>query len=506
MEEVFEKIGAFIEDLVKWLRFLFDWDDILATRDYLRESILNMLDRMGRTMKDFKKPVKQFFDAAEDLLDNQFDKIIGELGYAVEKEAETKGKLTKKIVGEVLDMVSTGQWILSKILSAGPGGILFALDGIIPGGGDASVDPEGDAKLEGYWTDILAGVLDEGLAIPEGLFDVIRALVQRPDEPLYAVAVLLDKLRDLAVGLLEVGENMILGLLDLAAYLIEKFKKFISADIRIPFLADLLEWLGLQGTLGFSILDAITLILAIPITAISKIVTGEAPFNHVPKLAMNTDGWDIAVGVSSLLGGLASIPLDIVPEGEDDKLGAWGNFLEAFSWLCALVSFMPGGAQLLSGSQDPDESADGWDWWLFGYDIGILVLDLGTFAYGWITKTREIQSRAFTLELSIEPPVGPPKNKTRKMERFKRGNEWTILIASGLGVVHAFLLIGEKHFQLKKELLEVCTTLPEIGSFLRLSVIAKSPIAPIAIPSLVTFDIVAAVTPLALIIWDEISD
>jgi uncharacterized protein YgiM (DUF1202 family) len=461
LEEVFEKIGAVIEDIVKWLRFLFEWDDILATRDTLRESILNALTYMGQTLvQKAKEPVKNFFNNNKEKLLGELDKAIDKLGYTVENEPEATGNLSKDIINGILDTVSTAQWILSKVFSAGPGQILFASGGVGSGSDDELGDKAGDEKLERYWADTLAAALEAGIAIPEGLIDVIGALVQHLDEPLYAVAVLLNKLRNLVAGLLDIGENIVLGLLDLVTYLIEQFKKMISANIRIPFLSDLLEWLGLEGSLGFSLLDAITLILAVPITVVSKAILGEAPFKNTPALALSVDGWDITAGISSIVGGIVNAILDAVPEGKDEGLGTFGSYLEGTSWLCSLLCFIPSARDLLTDDQDSDTSKEPIDWWLVGYDVLILFLDLGSFAYGLVKKAPEIEARAIQVE--------PSKKEAQQMERFKRGNPGTIIIASVLGAIHAFLLISKDYDREEEEWLEPVAAIPEVLSFLRL--------------------------------------
>jgi len=65
VEGIIEKIGMVIKDIIDWLKFLFDWDDILHTRDIMRDAIIEALDYVSHTLvPKAKEPVTRFFTSS----------------------------------------------------------------------------------------------------------------------------------------------------------------------------------------------------------------------------------------------------------------------------------------------------------------------------------------------------------------------------------------------------------------------------------------------------------
>lgn len=439
-EAIFEKIGVAVNDVVDWLRYVFDWDDILQTRDYLRDSFIKSLDYIGQTLvKSAKEPVSRFFKDAKHTVTNGFDAAIEALGGTIDDAAASQNSPSSIMStiqsSEIYKLLETGEWMLSKIMSSGQENLNFALGGTNVGGSLDPADEVWDEKLRRFSDEILAKGLESVATIPQGVEEIITTLVKNPDRPLMAVAALLKIFRSMAIGLIDIGEDIVLGLLDLVTYLIEKIKGMLTADIRIPFISDLLEWMGKPAlTLGFSLLDAVTLILAVPVTAISKVVLHETPFKNASALALSVDGWTITAGVSDLLGGFVSAPLDGVPE---DALGPQKNTLEIFSFIFAASSAFANWGPNIWGETD-SEQHDTLFWTLFCIEAGFLVADLLSFRMG------SISGQMF------------------KLARFKRQAVWTMVTTSLLGLLHCGLLIASG-----ADKTDVIAKVPEILSFMK---------------------------------------
>ena len=285
VEGVFEKIGLAINDLVDWLKFVFDWDDILATKDHLAQAILESLDYLrGTFVENTRGQVKNFFANSRELINAALDKAILALGGDLQQDA-AKSSFTSQMTSSfessgVSDAIS---WVVSKVLSGVSGGSGFAF---APVGSGSSQLSESDLELRNFLDNTFVKGLDNIAAIPAGMIDVVTTLMKKPDQPLLAVARLLAMIRDQLIGLVDAGEGIVLGLLDIVANLIDRVINVITSDIRVPFISDILEWMGKPAlSLGFSLLDLSALILAIPLTIVSKVLFKTLPFQDASALA-----------------------------------------------------------------------------------------------------------------------------------------------------------------------------------------------------------------------------
>lgn len=416
VEGIIEKIGAIIEEIVKWLRFLFEFGDILDTRDYLRNSIRSSLKLLSHTLRyEVKDTVRKFIRQNKGKLIGYIDEAIRAMGGTVDQ-----GKSGLTMPGWISDLLDSVDWILSKILNLGSDLLEFGDDNI------------GSGALEDYWTNALAKVIGAGVALPEGVFNAVASLAKNPGKPLLAIAALLNGFRSMLVGLIDATEDLVMGLFDLGSELILAIKKLINARIRIPFISDIFDWIGIDLPLNFSLLDAFSLILAIPVTIISKAVIGKAPFRGVPELAqsVNTNGFDITIGVANVFNGIISAVLDGFK-----SLGKWGSVLEIISFLCVLLCWV---MYWFPDSSDDIWSGEGLIIGLFLYDIFILVFDVLSFA------------------ADIKDGVA--------LKRFKRGPK-TATLASALGGVH-MLMLFKNNDDLGERILDGLTATPEVLSFL----------------------------------------
>jgi uncharacterized protein YgiM (DUF1202 family) len=290
VEGILERIGMAIEEVIKWLRDVFDWDDILNTRDHLSKAILDALDSFATQVAPaMKGQVQQFFEAQKtSVVKGLNDAIIG-LGGRPDAGGSTSPTSSGKGPAGLSD---TLDWILSKVMSAGPGGLSFV--------SEASGAVSFSADFERFWANTVVQGLGTAVALPTGLGEVCTTLFDHPNEPLLALQKLLETLGDVVVDLLNLGETIAVGLLDFVEEMIEKIKKIITADIRLPFISDLMEWMG-KGSVTFKLLDATTLILAIPVTAVYKTIFKEAPFKTGQALDPGVKlGLLIASGIGSL--------------------------------------------------------------------------------------------------------------------------------------------------------------------------------------------------------------
>ena len=437
---------------------------ILHTRDTLREIILESLDYVSDTLVPrAKDEVSKFAGSSVDLIDTIFDQAIDALGgrsQTVAGEISFTSRMISAI--ETSGIPDTIEWIVAKVLnslelSLGSRTLAYASIGKFE-----PDDPDEDEKLLAFWKDTLVDGLENVVEIPEGVLDILITLQKNPDEPQIALVELLELFHDQAVGLIQFGEKVILGLLDLMTYLIKTIRKILSTKIRIPFISDILEWFGLPGDLGFSILDAITLIMAIPITAIYKAFYHETPFKDTSlTLAQAEDKiLTIIASVCDILGAAFSMFLDGIPETDTGKGTALlvenpsgksinpPDFFEIITWATGVTSWVANWFELLPNlfkkSSDRKKSLEKW---LCGFEGCLLILDLFYAIWGYFISTK-------------------------KVERFKRGIDKTIWPASVFGAIHLVLAVVNGISDEEEDVLDVIFTalqiFPEVIPFLRL--------------------------------------
>lgn len=444
VKAIFEKIVGFIEDVIKWLRYLLEWDDILKTRDYLRKIVRNSLHSIrDNFIPQAKGQVSGFADKAEDWINDLFDKAIRSLGVtpASRQDEQASGEDS----GGMPDPV---EWIISKVFGAlsAANPLSYASVGKV----DTAALALDGARLDFIYNELRDGLKDLG-ELQQGLADVFVLLAKSPGSPYLALAKLLEVVRHQLIDLVEFGERIALGILDLVAYLVEKIEKILETPMRIPFISDLIDWFGGSGDLGFSLLDVITLILAIPVTILSKAFFHQAPFAVAPQLALaQPTKTDLVLsGLSSicdLMCGLVSLPLDLMPETDpsgkaDAKNLTLVSFAELFTWLCSLASWALSWHGFLFEGEDQDAS----EIVLFSFETTLLGLDVVSFFIGFFHNG--------------------------KLERLKRLEPWSIWISTVLGGVHIVLVVWsciEDREDVAGFSLSLLPLLPEIYAPLRI--------------------------------------
>jgi uncharacterized protein YgiM (DUF1202 family) len=348
VEGIFERIGMAIEEVIKWLRYVFDWGDILKTRDEINKIITEVF----KFVSDKLVPVAQarvtdFFQAQRRALKASMNAAIKALGGIPGDGSSTSQTSSSNPLGGVSDTV---EWVLAKIFPSGNVSLL-ALEGVDTG--DIIV------RVEKFQNEVLMQEFEKLEALPEGLAEAFSTLIKNPAEPLKAVADLLKVICEQLDGLLNLGEKIANGFLGFLADLISEFEKLINAKITIPFISDILKLLKelkfysgeTDFNSGFTLLDVTSLIVAVPFTAIYKACYGKAPFEGLPSLQLQIpDEWALVLArlgcVIDAVNGLIGAALDMQAGVEAARVpGAnpedQANLGEIFSTLLSVGSWLP---------------------------------------------------------------------------------------------------------------------------------------------------------------------
>lgn len=284
VEAVIEKVVNGIKKFIEFLQFLFDWDDILNTQRYLKRMINSGLDAATQLAKSAKEPVSEFIDDMQDTVEDGMNTLVKLLG-GNPSEAETFD----------FKLPEAAEWFLSKLF----GGVKQDSANPIPNA--ATGQNDGSAIGIFMATLLSAGedVIGMALRAFEGLTEAITALVTNPLKPQLALIAIIEALRDVVIQFLDLIETLLHGFLDLMGEAVQQLKDLINAPINIPFISALFKLLG-AGDL--TILNVTTLLLAIPITVISKLAFGKKPFQGTatPDFVALSQPGQAALSVRSL--------------------------------------------------------------------------------------------------------------------------------------------------------------------------------------------------------------
>jgi hypothetical protein len=418
VEGVVETVVESIKKFIEFLQFLFNWEDILTTHRLLVKTINAAFDSASGLVASAKGHVSAFVDDLQEGLNKGTDHLIRALGVDPDEVDQ----------GSSFDLPEAAEWLLNKIL----GGSKRSDSKTTPDEALADKDQTALSAMQQAFESFLEALktaLNIKLEMFDGLMGTVETLIANPRRPELALATILDTFRDMGIGALDLGEDIIFTFLDIVVSAIELFQDLLNAEIRIPLVSDLFKMLG-AGKL--TILNLTSLLVSIPATVMIKLMFGKVPLGDVPEpefstqqivspdqqlpaVQSNQDEIDIVSSGHQLLsvqsnedikktilkmevfGGLAiaadilnafiSTRMDLIPEGGEESpilLEHMSLFLSWVSWLGSFPGSKeePGGYPYLIGktanlvSKDKkDEEEMYWERVLWGWRTAVLSLD-----------------------------------------------------------------------------------------------------------------------------------
>lgn len=260
VEFVFNKIGVFFEDLIKWLGFLFEWGDILRTHSVLKNifnqyltQCVNNLSTARTQLQNAFTDVEKYIDAWAGIPDNIPPSLSGStLDSSTASSQPAPGQNSPQ-----------SNWALHHLKSNAANGSTTAQpnQGIL--GDVASVLQPLITALERE---------KEVFEAAYGSFksDIIDKIHQLSFEQIIEAVFAI-----IADALLESVENVLLVAIDVLIALTEGVIEGLNATIDIP----VISWLykKVAGD-DLSLLDLTCLVAAIPVTIGYKLIANAAPF------------------------------------------------------------------------------------------------------------------------------------------------------------------------------------------------------------------------------------
>lgn len=281
VELVFNKIGVFFQDLISWLGFVFEWDDIVRTQKVLTNLFTCYVASMSGGL-----------DSVKTLLQADFAQLEGSISHwAGIPNAPSSIGAYQASGGMSLQDSPQANWAAHHLNSNATQVSTSASP------------PQTDSDRLSTLLDQLKALLENEAAACATAYQEIEQLVEglsslSPTDVIKKLAAIITNL------LLSSTENVVLAGLDVVQALIDGVLDLLQAPLSIPVVSKVFfDKTGLQ----LSFLSAMALVTAIPVTVVYKNFAQAAPFPDCATTTSLIEAKDF-VTIQQLCGAGANAP------------------------------------------------------------------------------------------------------------------------------------------------------------------------------------------------------
>lgn len=268
---IFDKIAILIEDLIKWVGFLFQWDDIIRTKDVFKNIILQYMNYATANTDTIKTDIDNVFNSIEQQL-NEWANISAPSGGSLSSISSDTG---------TIDGANDPQ---SNF------GLYHFNNGLQDSSTNASLATEMTDSLEQLFEVLFITIQTEAVVL-EDAFTTFKVEVIDQISTLDISEIIQRTVVIISNTLLESINNILDASVDIVKILIDGVVDLLSSTINIP----VLSWLYKEITGDeLSALDAGCLVIAIPGTLLYKIARNETPFedNSTTSALIQAKSWE----------------------------------------------------------------------------------------------------------------------------------------------------------------------------------------------------------------------
>ncbi len=281
---VFEKIGIFFQDLIRWLGFIFNWDDILVTHKVLVEGVNKLFDFGASEVDLFEGYINTFFDYLDEQLSKMqpFPSDIGDRAADAHKaDANNPASSTGGVFSQISEFLSgspIGNWGIDQLMH----GNLFG-NGEDDGTKDKSWVLQLTEAVAGFTADTFIQELNNAEST---IVQIVTDIKKVSGDGNLTINQIIGQIGgDILKGVLQAVRTLLINLLKCMAGILKALKAGINEKIDIPLLSPLYKLITKGADL--SLLDGMMLLLAVPATVAAKIITGKAPFQAGDTIPFN---------------------------------------------------------------------------------------------------------------------------------------------------------------------------------------------------------------------------
>lgn len=282
VEFVFNQIKVFFEDLIAWLGFLFEWDDIKRTHKVMKNIIKQYAYRAISSLDSLETSINNAFIALEDNIN---------AWAGVTDPGETIG--TQQLAGSSVPGGNSPQssWALHH-----------TKNGLSSADTSYNAPETGSSALDKVLEDLEALVTQEGDYLKTTITQIKEQVVDHFSSltPIQVIQKMMAIVSDLVI---KSARNLIVKVVDVIKIFATGLLDLLDAPLDIPILSFIYK-LVTGDELTF--LDLICLIGAIPATILFKIIGGETPYPDNSHTQALIDAPDFAT-LSNLLSGKITV-------------------------------------------------------------------------------------------------------------------------------------------------------------------------------------------------------
>jgi hypothetical protein len=287
---IWEQIETGIEKVWEWLKFVFNWDDILIVRD----AIVDSIDEAMRYAQRLVGPMKETVAKGFDLTLNQIHKWRTEAGG---KPAPPRVALGQSLLDDVTKVAQP----ISHLIDQASGNSVVAwvtnqlgslMDELIRFEGPNPAKELLDAGAD-YVERVLADEIGDIINCVDRLTNDLKQIFQGKVPSLKELSfesiknALIIVGADALEGLICAVRDLVLRSLDLLAKLIGVARDAMFVRMRFPFIEHLVKLVTADAVsvdTSFRLIDGLMLLAAVPATITYKIVKGEAPLRRGQRI------------------------------------------------------------------------------------------------------------------------------------------------------------------------------------------------------------------------------
>jgi len=255
LEFVFNKIKVFIEDLIKWIGFLFQWKDILVTHEVLRNFILQFANYSIDQIGFYQDVLTDIFATLEEKINHltglpDIPYSISEYSAASSGAPEQNSPQANWGINQTKNNIGSSETPFEAVLGDSSK-LLALLNELVD-----MLEREGQIFVDAI-NEIRTQIVDEltGLSVTE-LMKRLLGIISK--------VVMLS------------AENVVISVFNIVKLMIKGLVSVLEAPLRIPVISKLYKVITNGSEL--TMLDLICLVAAIPATVIYKAIKDEPPF------------------------------------------------------------------------------------------------------------------------------------------------------------------------------------------------------------------------------------
>ena len=276
VEWVFKAIKTGVEDIIHFLEFLFDWDDIRRTKDVMHNVVTLYLQDKVADLGRARIAFDQHISEVEQKLNN----------WAGITDWSSLGAVAANPAASSTSNPAKGQTSGSQLLASHFRNHASDLSIV---GNEPTLD-----VVQNLANDLLTALSNEG-AVLSTVYTQLQNLATRfhsmtVGEALKQIAIIL------VDGVLSSVQVVVDALLDVLHNLASSAIGFLDTKIHIPIISGILNAIGISD---ISFLDLFTWIAAVGYTVVYKIAKDEAPFpdNENVKAIISATNWDTLAAI-----------------------------------------------------------------------------------------------------------------------------------------------------------------------------------------------------------------